>query len=51
MSFKFRNVTDTCLFVGITFFFFFFTCLEIGQAVQGLSIFQLREDFLIDYFL
>ena len=49
MSFKFRNVTDMCLVVGITFFFF--TCLEIGQAVQGLSIFQLREDFLIDYFL
>ena len=48
MSFKFRNITDMCLVVGITFFF---TCLEIGQAVQGLSLFQLRENFLIDYFL
>ena len=46
MSFKFRNITD--MVVGITFFF---TCLEIGQAVQGLSLFQLRENFLIDYFL
>lgn len=43
-------MSQICVWL-LALLFFFFTCLEIGQAVQGLSIFQLREDFLIDYFL